>query len=426
MYNLLTRPSKFPGENFEPGIELKELFEENAQILVVGAGGLGCEILKNLALCKVNNIFVIDLDTIELSNLNRQFLFRENDIGKYKSEVASSYIKKKYPNINIKSSTKKIQEFTDDFFRQFQLIIGGLDNLAARKFINEKIHDLVEFDSNNNPIPETIIPYIDGGTEGFRGQSRVIIPYKTSCFDCASDLTENDRNTYALCTIAETPRIPEHCIEYSYVIEWKKFHEKPVDKDSIDDVNWIYENALERAKKFNIEGVTYNLTLGVIKNVIPAISSTNALIAASTTIEALKLLTGCSTPLNNYFMYMGHEGLYSSTIVYEKNPNCKICNLKKHVVKIEVNDSDLWKDVYEKIKSKFNLNDDINILNGNEYLHMEGEGQKEFDVYLEMSIGKMVEGKNLNLNKLLLIMKSSDINDVIKVRLAYPEKKDEE
>ena len=49
-----------------------------------------------------------------------------------------------------------------------------------------------------------------------------------------------------------------------------------------------------------------------------------------------------------------------------------------------------------------------------------------FDVYLEMSIGKMVEGKNLNLNKLLLIMKSSDINDVIKVRLAYPEKKDEE
>ena len=100
--------------------------------------------------------------------------------------------------------------------------------------------------------------------------------------------------------------------------------------------------------------------------------------------------------------------------------------LKKHVVKIEVNDSDLWKDVYEKIKSKFNLNDDINILNGNEYLHMEGEGQKEFDVYLEMSIGKMVEGKNLNLNKLLLIMKSSDINDVIKVRLAYPEKKDEE
>ena len=188
----------------------------------------------------------------------------------------------------------------------------------------------------------------------------------------------------------------------------------------------IYENALERAKKFNIEGVTYNLTLGVIKNVIPAIASTNALIAASTTMEALKLLTGCSTPLNNYFMYMGHEGLYASTTLYEKNPNCKICDLKKHVVKIEVNESDLWKDVYEKIKSKFNLNDDINILNGIEYLHMKGEGQKDLEVFNEMTIGKLVEGNNLNLKKLLLIMKSDDINDVFKVRLAYPEKNDNE
>ena len=143
-------------------------------------------------------------------------------------------------------------------------------------------------------------------------------------------------------------------------------------------------------------------------------------------MEALKLLTGCSTPLNNYFMYMGHEGLYSSNTLYDKNPNCKICNLKKHVVKIEVNESDLWKDIYEKIKNKFNLNDDINILNGIEYLHMKGEGQKELEIFNEMTIGKMVEGKSLNLKKLLLIMKSDDINDVIKVRLAYPEKNDEE
>ena len=169
---LFTRESKFPGENFEPGTELKELFEENFQVLVVGAGGLGCEILKNLALCKVNNIFVVDLDTIELSNLNRQFLFRQKDIGKFKAEVACDFIKAKYPKINIKWSNRKIQEFTDDFFRQFQIIIGGLDNIEARRWINEKVHDLVEFDEQGNAKPETVIPYIDGGTEGFRGQSR--------------------------------------------------------------------------------------------------------------------------------------------------------------------------------------------------------------------------------------------------------------
>ena len=74
----------------------------------------------------LKNIYVVDLDTIELSNLNRQFLFRQKDIGKYKADVAKDFIKKKYPDINILSSHKKIQEFADDFFRQFNIIIGGL------------------------------------------------------------------------------------------------------------------------------------------------------------------------------------------------------------------------------------------------------------------------------------------------------------
>ena len=86
---LLTRESKYPGDNFNPGEELKENFP-SLQVLVVGAGGLGCEILKNLALCGIKNIFVVDLDTIELSNLNRQFLFREKDIGNLKQKLLVS------------------------------------------------------------------------------------------------------------------------------------------------------------------------------------------------------------------------------------------------------------------------------------------------------------------------------------------------
>lgn len=188
MEEILKRSSNFNGLNYQGSEELVSSLKENASILVVGAGGLGCEILKNLALSSIKSIFVIDLDTIELSNLNRQFLFRNKDIGKWKCEVASQFIKNKFPDIDIRYSAKKIQDFSHKFIRQFNVIIGGLDNMEARQYLNKLVHDLVEFDENGNINYETVIPFIDGGTEGFRGQSRVIIPYKSSCMGCTKDL----------------------------------------------------------------------------------------------------------------------------------------------------------------------------------------------------------------------------------------------
>ena len=428
---LLTRESKYADKNFNPGEELKENYP-SLQILVVGAGGLGCEILKNLALCGVKNIYVVDLDTIELSNLNRQFLFRQKDIGRYKAEVACEFIKKKYPDINIKSSCLKIQNFSDNFFRQFHIIIGGLDNIEARSYINKKVHDLVEFDSEGKPIPETVIPFIDGGTEGFRGQVKVIIPYTTSCFDCDTEIINTKRNTYAMCTIAENPRVPEHCIEYAFTIEWKKYHKnKPVNKDSIEDVEWIYKTALERAKKYNIEGVTYNLTLGVIKNVIPAIASTNSLIAASTVMEAIKIWTGFSKRLDNYFMYMGHEGLYSSTMQMDKLDKCKVCSKHVHIIKVKEND--IWKKIIEKIiqTSGINSNQEFRIYNEiNKLYEKIKEENGEFKIMNEIDDNKtlkeLIDNNIINIKKLIEIIPSDDPNNNIKIRLKNEEDDEED
>lgn len=160
---------------------------------------------------------------------------------------------------------------------------------------------------------------------------------------------------YALCTIAETPRMPEHCIEYIYLIKWKEHFKQPIDTDNVDDITWVYEQALKRAQTFGIEGVTYNLTLGVIKNVIPAIASTNAIIAASTCLEAIKIISGCSKILKNYFMYMGHEGVYSSITEYEKKENCIVCSVKVKQFKISKNS--LLKEFVNSIKNEYNLND---------------------------------------------------------------------
>lgn len=101
--------------------------------------------------------------------------------------------------------------------------------------------------------------------------------------------------------------------------------DKKMDTDDPEHISWLYKVASKRAKEFKIEGVTWQLTQGVVKNIIPAIASTNAIIAASCCNEAFKIATTAAPFLNNYWMLIGTDGVYSYTFEHEKKPDCPVC-----------------------------------------------------------------------------------------------------
>lgn len=100
-------------------------------------------------------------DTIDISNLNRQFLFRQADIGKPKAEVAAAFVQKRVKGVNITPYVGKIQDKDEDYYMQFNIVICGLDSIEARRWINSTLISMVDEDD-----PSSLKPLVDGGTEG--------------------------------------------------------------------------------------------------------------------------------------------------------------------------------------------------------------------------------------------------------------------
>ncbi len=149
-----------------------------ATILVVGAGALGNEVLKNLALMGIGNLLIADFDTIEDSNLSRSVLFREGDRGRRKVDVAAQRVKELNPDVNVKAWHGNINfEMGLGVFRHVDAIIGCLDNREARLSINR-----ASWAVNR--------PWVDGAIQELMGIARVFWPGQGACYECT--LTDLD------------------------------------------------------------------------------------------------------------------------------------------------------------------------------------------------------------------------------------------
>ena len=165
---------------------------KNATIMVVGAGAIGNELIKNLTLLGIGRILVYDMDAIESTNLTRSVLYRARDVGRYKAEVAAERAKEMNPDVKAKAF---IANIIDDVglgvFRRMNVVLGGLDNREARLSINQSCYKVDR-------------PWIDGAIEALNGFARVFIPGQGACYECTMTETDwmliNKRKSCALLT----------------------------------------------------------------------------------------------------------------------------------------------------------------------------------------------------------------------------------
>jgi adenylyltransferase/sulfurtransferase len=157
---------------------------ENAKVMVVGAGALGNEVIKNLTLMGVGSIFIVDFDTIELANLSRSVLFRESDSGRNKAEIAAARAKELNPNVHVQYFHGDITTALGlGIFRRMDVIIGCLDNREARLAVNRFAYWINK-------------PWVDGAIQEFLGLARVFVPGEGACFECT--LTEQARRDLSI------------------------------------------------------------------------------------------------------------------------------------------------------------------------------------------------------------------------------------
>jgi adenylyltransferase/sulfurtransferase len=150
----------------------------DARVLVIGAGALGNEILKDLALLGVGRVFVADRDRVENSNLSRSILFRERDCGRPKAEVAAERAAEVYPGMGVRAFTGNVvYDLGQGVYRWADVIIGGLDNREARVAINQAAARAGRV-------------WIDGAIERLDGVARVFDPATGPCYECT--MGEND------------------------------------------------------------------------------------------------------------------------------------------------------------------------------------------------------------------------------------------
>lgn len=247
----------------------------SSRVLIAGVGALGSVVAMNLVALGIGEIALVDFDTVETSNLNRQFLFREQDVGKPKADVASKYLSELNPAVRIHVYNDDIRAVTREVYTSCSVVVDCLDTFEDRRWLNSICVD-------------TKKPLVHGGMYGWFGNVQVVIPFKTPCLECQP--------------LIPAERLQKACTPLG---ERRK-----------------RESNREREKEEESK--------------IPSFSTVSTIIGGMQAQETLKLVLGGeeTRTLDNYVFYDGKSGSFTY-LQLQRNPECIVCGEKYLLKTIE-------------------------------------------------------------------------------------------
>jgi len=221
--------SRYDGQSIVLGQTLQDKVKK-LNYFLVGSGAIGCEMLKNWAMMGVacdpkGLVHVTDMDTIEKSNLNRQFLFRSTDLEQLKSATAAKAVIKMNPSINIKSYSNRVGAetenlFNEDFYKSLDGVCNALDNIEARMYMDSQCVFYLK-------------PLLESGTLGTKGNTQVVVPRLTESYASSRDPPEK---SVPQCTLHHFPNAIEH------TLQWARDLFEGLYKNSSENVNSYITN----------------------------------------------------------------------------------------------------------------------------------------------------------------------------------------
>ncbi|MEM2237542.1 MAG: ThiF family adenylyltransferase [Candidatus Caldarchaeum sp.] len=315
----------------------------SAKVVIAGVGALGCEAAKNLALMGVGELLLVDNDVVELSNLSRQMLYMDEDVGKPKALVAEDRVKKMNPSINVVGLQMDVRQIPEEVFAKADVLVSCVDNWPTRRWINSMAVEVGK-------------PLVDIATDAYYGNVQVVVPGKTACIECHAEALIPTEVQAAECSLRR--RKPEDLIAelYEKGISLDRQEAEELFRHNIKtlyDIKYAPQRLVDSLDE-NVRSLVLRLR-GLLNPKMPALQSVSATIAGLGVFETVRILHKglLGKPFSGLFMYDGLRGRLTK-VQLDRNMLCHVCSVdEEQPIELEISNKEKVADIRERIANKF-------------------------------------------------------------------------